>query len=235
MEGFNLIDAIAAAVIILSAVLAYSRGLVRETMAILGWVGAAILGFIFAPSVEPLIKEVPILNKFLADNCELSMVAAFAATFALGLVIVSLFTPLFAALVQKSVLAGLDQGLGFLFGVARGLLLVAVGFLVYHQAMATNSLPMVDASRSDKIFASLELQLKDVVPTDVPTWIVERYKELTATCPTVVDAAGTAAVSKPAAPAAGTTATAPATSATPTGPGKTIILGPGTITATPSN
>ncbi|MGB2203535.1 MAG: CvpA family protein, partial [Pseudooceanicola atlanticus] len=36
MEGFTVVDAIVAAVIILSALLAYSRGLVREALAIGG-------------------------------------------------------------------------------------------------------------------------------------------------------------------------------------------------------
>ena len=40
MEGFTLIDGLVALVIVLSAILAYSRGLVREAMAIAGWVGA---------------------------------------------------------------------------------------------------------------------------------------------------------------------------------------------------
>ena len=60
MEGFTIIDGIVAVIIVLSALLAYSRGLVRETLAIAGWVAAAILGFIFAPQVEPLVKEVPV-------------------------------------------------------------------------------------------------------------------------------------------------------------------------------
>jgi membrane protein required for colicin V production len=36
MEGFTLVDGVVAGVIVLSAILAYSRGLVREGMAILG-------------------------------------------------------------------------------------------------------------------------------------------------------------------------------------------------------
>ncbi len=49
MEGFTIVDGVVALVIILSALLAYGRGLVREAMAILGWVAAAILAFLFAP------------------------------------------------------------------------------------------------------------------------------------------------------------------------------------------
>ena len=182
MQGFNLVDGAMATVIVLSAILAYSRGFVREAMAILGWIGAAVFAFVLAPTLQPLVKEIPILNKFLADSCELSIIAAFAAAFAVGLVIASLFTPLFASVVQRSVLGGLDQGLGFLFGVARGVLLVAVGFLVYERAMAANSVPLIDASRSAKVFAQVQGAVNNAVPTDAPNWIVARYNELTAGC-----------------------------------------------------
>ena len=40
MEGFTIIDGVVALVIVVSALLAYSRGIVREAMAILGWIGA---------------------------------------------------------------------------------------------------------------------------------------------------------------------------------------------------
>ena len=50
MENFTVVDGGAALIILLSAILAYSRGLVRELMSIVGWIGAAILAFIFAPS-----------------------------------------------------------------------------------------------------------------------------------------------------------------------------------------
>jgi membrane protein required for colicin V production len=182
MDGFTLIDGIVAAVIVLSAILAYSRGLVRETMAIAGWVGAAVLAYIFAPQAEPLIKELPVVGAFLAESCELSIIAAFAAVFALGLVVMSLFTPLFSSAVQRSVLGGLDQALGFLFGVVRGVLLVAVAFIVYDRAVATDTVPMVDNSRSAKVFASFQDSLNKTVPEDAPGWIVERYEELTGTC-----------------------------------------------------
>jgi membrane protein required for colicin V production len=182
MEGFTLIDGIVAAVIVLSAILAYSRGLVRECMAIAGWVGAAILAYIFAPRVEPLIKELPVVGAFLSESCELSIIAAFAAVFALGLVVMSLFTPLFSSAVQRSVLGGLDQGLGFLFGVVRGVLLVAVAFIVYDRAVAADTVPMVDNSRSAKVFATFQDTLNKTVPEDAPGWIVERYEELTGTC-----------------------------------------------------
>ena len=182
MQGFTAIDAIVAVVIILSAVLAYSRGLVREGMAIAGWVGSAVVAFVLAPQAEPLVKEIPVIGDFLRDSCELSIIAAFAAVFAVCLVIASLFTPLFSSAVQRSVLGGLDQGLGFLFGVLRGALLVAVAFVVYDRAIADAAVPMVENSRSARIFATVEQSLNASIPADAPGWIVGRYEQLVRGC-----------------------------------------------------
>jgi len=182
MEGFTVVDAVVAGLIVLSAILAYSRGFVREAMAIAGWIGAAVLAFIFAPAVQPLIKEIPVVGEFLNDSCELSMVGAFAVVFAVGLIVVSLFTPLFSSVVQRSALSGIDQALGFVFGVARGVLLVGVAFLVYDRALASDAVPMIDDSRSAKVFASFQTSIDNFVPEDAPSWIVDRYNDLTAAC-----------------------------------------------------
>lgn len=182
MDGFTLVDAVVAGVIILSAILAYARGLVREGMAIVGWIGAAVVAFMFAASVQPLVKELPVVGNFLSDSCELSIVAAFALVFAVALIVASLFTPLLSSAIHRTVLGGIDQGLGFLFGAVRGVLLVAVAFIVYDRALASEAIPMVDDSRSAKIFASMQDQLNAQIPTDAPGWIVERYNDLTEVC-----------------------------------------------------
>lgn len=182
MDGFTIIDGIVAAVIILSAILAYSRGFVRESLAILGWIGAAVLAFIFAPAARPMIAQIPGLNKFLADSCELSTIAGFAAVFALALVLFSILTPLFSSVVQRSALGGIDQGMGFLFGVARGILLVAIAFIIYQRVMTDQALAMVDNSRSAQIFAQMANRMDEDIPHSAPEWVVSRYEQLVRGC-----------------------------------------------------
>ena len=182
MEGFTIIDGGVALIVVISALLAYSRGMVREVMSIVGWIAAAILGFIFAPQVEPLIKEVPVLGDFIADSCELSIISAFAAVFALALIVVSFFTPLFSSLVQRSALGGLDQGLGFLFGVARGILLVAIAFFVYDTVITGQSFTIVDESRSAQVFARMTGQIEEQNPEQALGWITTQYEELVGNC-----------------------------------------------------
>jgi hypothetical protein len=94
-------------------------------------------------------------------------------------------------------------------GQASPALLVAVAFIVYDRAMATDPVPAVDHSRSATVFASFQDSLNKTVPEDAPGWIVERYEELTGTCgapaqpvdPAVPPAPGAAPATDPAAPA----------------------------------
>ena len=182
MEGFTIVDGVVGVVILLSALLAYSRGLVRETMAILGWVAAAIVAFLFADQLQPLVKEIPVIGEFLADSCELAVIASFAAIFTLALVVVSLFTPLFSSLIQRSALGGLDQALGFLFGVARGILLVAIAFFVYEVVITSQDIPMINDSRSAAVFAQFTDQIEEQNPEQALGWITAQYEQLVSVC-----------------------------------------------------
>ncbi|MEM7520463.1 MAG: CvpA family protein [Pseudomonadota bacterium] len=182
MEGFTIIDGVVALVIVLSALLAYSRGLVREAMAIAGWIIAAVLAFLFAPQVEPLVREIPVVGDFLADSCELSVIGAFALVFAVALIVVSLFTPLFSTLVQRSVFGGLDQGLGFIFGVARGVLLVAIAFFVYQTVMTGQQFTIVDESRSAVVFSQFTSRIEQQNPEAALGWITGQYEGLVGVC-----------------------------------------------------
>lgn len=182
MDGFTLVDGAVALIIVISAILAWSRGLVREVMAIAGWVVAALVAVPLTPVVEPLMREIPFVGDFLSDSCELRVIAAFATVFAVALMLAALFTPLFSSMVRRSALGGIDMGLGFLFGVARGVLLVAVAFLAFDRAVPAGTLQMVDDSRSAAIFAQLTRDIEAAIPEDAPQWIVRQYEQLIAVC-----------------------------------------------------
>ncbi len=201
MNGFTLIDGVVAAVILLSAILAYSRGFVREALAIAGWIGSAIFAFMFAGAAQPLVKEIPYIGAKIGENCEVSMITAFAVVFAVGLIIASLFTPLFSSVIQRSFLGGIDRGIGFVFGAVRGIALVGAAFLIY--AMAHQSVDMVEKSRSKTVFETFNGGVEGAVPDNLLNMVMARYNDLTASCqPTTAT---------PAADTTGTDATAPAT------------------------
>ncbi len=181
MEGFTIVDGGVALVIIVSALLAYSRGFVREAMAIAGWIASAVLAFFFAPQAEPLMAEIPVIGEFIED-CEPSIIVAFCGILALALVVAAFFTPLFSTLVQRSFLGGLDQGVGFFFGVLRGILLVAIGFFLYNVVMTGQSFTIVDDSRSAVVFERMIGKIEDRNPEDALGWVTQKYEGLMGHC-----------------------------------------------------
>jgi membrane protein required for colicin V production len=85
--------------------------------------------------------------------------------------------------VANSALGPIDQGLGFLFGVARGVLLILIAFLVYEQVLGgTGGLAAVDESHSRQLFAGLESDVAQWMPEDAPTWVADQYETLTRAC-----------------------------------------------------
>ena len=124
-----------------------------------------VAGFAFAPMLEPLMRELPVLRDLLGTNCELGILAGFAAAFVVALVLVSLVTPLLAGMVQNSAVGPVDQGLGFLFGVARGVLLVVIALVVYKTVFGgAGGVEQIDESRSAAIFADLEARIQAMLP-----------------------------------------------------------------------
>tara|TARA_R100001039_G_C1813750_1_gene84673 strand:+ start:313 stop:972 length:660 start_codon:yes stop_codon:yes gene_type:complete len=218
MNGFTIFDAGVAVVIILSAILAYSRGFVREALAIAGWIGAAVLAYIFAPQAEPLVREIPVVSDFL-DNCPASTIAAFAGVFALGLVIFALFTPLFSSVVQRSALNAVDQGLGFLYGAIRGMLLVVIALIVYDFVVGGDGLPVVENSRSVSVFDSMKVRITGEITSQetVLEWLTGRFEGLIERSCGVEDTADVTPAPAPVTPATDSTVTPDAGTGTATG------------------
>lgn len=183
MDQFTLVDAGVAGIVLISALLAYSRGFVREILSIAGWVAAAFAAFFLAPTVEPIISELPFITDIIGGSCQIAIIAAFAIVFIVTLIVVSLFSPLISGSVQNSALSPIDSGLGLLFGVARGLLLVAIAFVIYDQApVSDNTIAMVDNAASRELLASLKDRIVDLLPTEVPSQLIESYDSLMGRC-----------------------------------------------------
>jgi len=183
MTSFTLVDGIVLALIAVSAILAYARGFVREIMSIVGWIAAAVAGFAFAGFVAPLVREIPVLRDVIGTSCELSILVGFVIVFAVALIVVSLFTPLLSGWVQGTAAGPIDQGLGLIFGVARGVLLVVIALVVYQRIFGgAGGVDMVDNSRSKAILTDLEARIAAALPENSPQWIEAKYTALTATC-----------------------------------------------------
>ncbi len=180
---YTIADGVVLLVLAVSGLLAFSRGFTREVLAIGGWIIAAVAAVYMAPTLEPILKEIPTVGEILERNCYLSKLVAFATVFAIALILLSIFTPLFSSVVQDSPLNALDKGLGFLFGVARGVLLVVVAWLVYAQIMPQNErLPQIENARSVAMIQEAATLIEQQMPTTIPDWSMRPVNKLTAEC-----------------------------------------------------
>ena len=179
---FTVVDAGVAVITLLSGILAYSRGFTREMFAIGGWAAAAVAAFYLAPVLEPLIREAPVVGSYLAASCVISMIVAFTIVVAAALLILSMFTPLVSGLVLDSMLAPIDRMLGFLFGVLRGLVLIAVVFLIYTNLSGVEAWPPLDNAASRTIFEESAAILEQSLPDSIPDWFGARIDALMVNC-----------------------------------------------------
>ena len=176
-------DAVVLLIVLVSAMLAFSRGITREVLAIGGWIVAALAAFYFAPMVEPLVREIPVVGDFLRSSCTLSALAAFTLVFAVALMFLAIFTPLVSNVVRDSAIGPIDKGLGFVFGAARGLVLVAVLYLLYDLvAPVDQRLADIDNAQSVRLISDTAAVLQSNAPTEVPGWLARRIDGLTGSC-----------------------------------------------------
>ncbi|MBB3770259.1 membrane protein required for colicin V production [Angulomicrobium amanitiforme] len=121
----TLLDIILIAVMVISGLLAMVRGLVREVFAIASWVIAAGVTLYAYPLVLPFAKQ------YIANDT-FAMAASVGGVFLLTLLIVSIITVRISDMVLDSRIGALDRTLGFLFGLARGFLIMVVAFLFFN-------------------------------------------------------------------------------------------------------
>ncbi len=188
MENLTIFDGAVAVILLISAILAYSRGVTREVMSIAGWIGAAVVAYYFTPQAEPFVGEIPMISDFIGDNCQLSVLITFAGVFVIALIIIALFTPLISGAIQKSALSPVDSGLGFLFGLLRGIILVVAVLIVYDFFVAGGEgYAQISDSYTVELLAEQQQRFADVIPTsltELPDWIKTPVNNLVAECGT---------------------------------------------------
>ena len=130
----HIVDGIVLAVIVVSAVLAYARGLVRECAVDrrLDRRGARRL-LLRADGRAADARDPGAARHHRHRAASSAILAGFAVVFVVALILVSLFTPLLAgAVVRTRRSARSTRALGFLFGIVRGVLLVVIALVVYN-------------------------------------------------------------------------------------------------------
>ncbi|MCW2273949.1 CvpA family protein [Rhodoblastus acidophilus] len=176
------LDLIVLAVIVVSAFLAMLRGFTREVMAILSWGAAAAAAIYFYPLLMPKLADAasPI---FVAKEALRPYIAG-AAIFFITLILVSIVTIRISDAILDSKIGALDRSLGFLFGLARGLLLCAIAF-IFLNWLAPDAVNGTDKSgkkdwlansKSLPLLKTASAQLLALLPDD-PDGLISKLKK----------------------------------------------------------
>lgn len=115
----NWLDIAILVIISLSAVISLFRGFVREALSLATWVLAFWVSIGFADKLDPMLD-----GMIASPTARLTV--AFASLFLITLIVGALVNYLIGQLVQKTGMSGTDRVLGILFGIGRGVVLVAV-------------------------------------------------------------------------------------------------------------
>lgn len=141
------------AILCISVVLSFVRGVVRELVSLAGWIVAFMVANAFAAQFAPMLPS------FITGE-SLRMLLAFAALFLATLLVMGLTAMAASALTKTAGLGLADRFLGSVFGLVRGLLVVLSIVL----AAGLTALPQEPFWRKAVLSGPLEMAVMMAIP-----------------------------------------------------------------------
>jgi membrane protein required for colicin V production len=163
----TLLDGILVGFTLVSAMLAMVRGFSREVLSIASWAAAAVAAFFFYPTVLPYVRPY-------IDHEQVAMAAAAGIVFVVALIIVTIITMKIADFIIDSRVGALDRTLGFLYGAARGILVVAVALLFFNWLVGDKAPPWVAEAKSRPLLESIGTAIENLLPDDPENSILKQ-------------------------------------------------------------
>ena len=165
----TLLDGIVIGFVLVSAMLAMVRGFSREILSIASWVAAAAAAYFFYPAVLPYVATY-------IDHDMVALAVAAAIVFFVALIVVTVITMKVADFIIDSKVGPLDRTLGFIYGAARGLLVLAVALLVFSWLVGSNPPAWVTEAKSRPLLESIGTWLQGILPDDPENSILNRLR-----------------------------------------------------------
>ncbi|WP_157015190.1 CvpA family protein [Mesorhizobium xinjiangense] len=163
----TLLDGILVGFTLISAILAMVRGFSREVLSVASWIAAAAAAYYLYPLVLPYVA--PYIS-----HAQLALGASAAVVFVIALIIVTVITMKVADFIIDSRVGALDRTLGFVYGAARGILVVAVALLFFDWLVADNKPAWVSEAKSRPLLEGVGVTLQNMLPDDPENSILER-------------------------------------------------------------
>lgn len=147
----------------ISMLISLWRGFMREALSLLAWVAAFWVGFTFAGDIAVLF-----VSYLSVPSARL--VVAFLLLFLATLLVGGVINFLVGKLVDKTGLTGTDRMIGLLFGLARGIVLVAVLVLLAGLTPLPGD-PWWRESIFIEHFQTLAVWMRAYLPPEIGTYI----------------------------------------------------------------
>lgn len=167
----TILDLVLLAVMLISGLLAMVRGFMREVLSIAARGAAALVTLYSYQKLLPTAKTY-------FSNDTVASVAVIAGVFIGTLIVVSIITVRISDMILDSRIGALDRTLGFLFGLAQGLLIVVVAFLFFAWLVPAKQRPdWVSNAKSLTMLQSTGDWLMTLLPDDPENTILKRFKK----------------------------------------------------------
>lgn len=161
MAHFTSLDYILIAILLVSVVVSFFRGFLREAISLITWFVAFIAALKFAPMVSGYLQHS-------IENDTIRYILSAAAIFIIVMIVGMLMNKLAHALVTTSGLGVVDHLLGFIFGALRGILFCGILLLIL-QASPAQSSNWVAHSILAPYFQPALVHFSKWIPADVRT------------------------------------------------------------------
>jgi membrane protein required for colicin V production len=110
-------------VLVSSVITGTLRGLVKEILSLAGWIIAFVVANAYGPWLAAMLPEA-------IPGVVVRLIVAFIALFIVARILIALVTMAIEALIEAGGLSLADRGLGSLFGLARGIVIVLAGVIL---------------------------------------------------------------------------------------------------------
>jgi membrane protein required for colicin V production len=110
-------------VLVASVIISTLRGLVKEILSLLGWIVAFVVANAYGAQLAPLLPDA-------IPGATARLIVAFIALFLGVRILMGLLSLAIGAIVNATGLSLADRGLGGLFGLARGIVIVLAGVIL---------------------------------------------------------------------------------------------------------
>ena len=164
----NTVDIFIIVIVGLSCLMGIIRGLTKELLSLISWVGAGVAAYVLLP-VARHYAAAYIKNPMIADA------VAGLVIFLVFLIFFSLISHVISSYVKHSALGGVDRSLGLGFGIFRAVLLICAMELSLSSFMPRHQYPDVfQTARFTALIQAGSERLLNILPENIQNFVMQQ-------------------------------------------------------------